>query len=177
MPPFDAKERLVELAAGVYVEQDVLRVVQTIQEYDPNLRVKYLDPDSGGSVGDPPYKVVELCPDGIERVVFSVWKLDGSIVERLRAADTQKLDILVGLETKNQAVRDAEKRRFREEVLGEAHDIAHHVLRSPRSSYTVEHPHDPGTRLIFDSTHPIKRRTRTGIEAKHVDIEGPDESG
>jgi len=156
---FDHQQRLVELAAGVYVESDTLRIVQTIQEYDPNLRVKYLDPDHGGELGDPPYKIYELCPDGHERLVFGVWQLDDRVLERLWAADTQRHDIPARLEQNNAKVRQDAARRFREEQLGEAREQLVAVLRSSKDTYRIPAPN--GT-VVFSATEPVKVITKAG---------------
>ena len=159
MPEFDHQRRLVELAAGVYVENDTLRIVQAIQEYDPNLRVKYLDPDRGGELGDPPYKIFELCPDGHERLVFGVWSLDDRVLERLWAADTQRHDIPARLAQHNAKVRQDSARRFREEQLGEAHEMVVAVVRSPKDTYRIP---TPNGMAIFSATEPVKIVTKAG---------------
>ena len=160
---FDLDQRLVQLAAGVYVERDTLHIVERVLEYDPNLRVKYLDPDRGGELGDPPYKIFELCPDGHERLVFSVWILDERVLERLYAADTQKNNILLRLDGTNAAARQDATRRFQEQ-RDSALDIVHSVMKSPKTTYTV--PGDvPGTVVKFSSHEPTRKIvTKTGTE-------------
>ncbi len=164
---FDLDQRLVQLAAGVYVERDTLHIVERIQEYDPNLRVKYLDPDRGGELGDPPYKIFERCPDGHERLVFSVWSLDERVLERLWAADTQKNNVLLRLDGTNAAARNNLTRRFQEQRES-AIDIVEAVVRSPKTSYTV--PGDvPGTMVTFSSHEPVKTTvTKTGTAVPDV---------
>ncbi|MGH9982420.1 MAG: hypothetical protein ACRD8W_00500 [Nitrososphaeraceae archaeon] len=159
--PFDHKETLVQIAAGVYVEKDTLDIVRRIRAYDSNLRVKYLDPDSGGGLTDAPYKIVEVCSDGIERVVCSVWKLDARVLERLYLADTQKHDILAGIDRNNAAVKEATKRRFKEE-LESSHDLAEHILKTPKLTYTIKGV--DGTQIVVDSHIPVRIVTRTGLE-------------
>ena len=132
---FDARKRLVELAEGVLVEEDTLDVIRRIMEYDENLRVKYLRPDSS-DITDAPYAIFEVCPDGIERLVFTVWELDQRVLERLYLADTQKHDIIARIEGANQRARADQQRRFRES-MEEAADIAAHVIRSPKTEYTI----------------------------------------
>jgi hypothetical protein len=158
---FDADQRLVELAAGVYVESDVLDIVQRIRDYDPNIRVKYLDPDRGGDLGDPPYKIMELCPDGHERLIFGVWSLDERVMVRLFAADTQRHDILARLDGVNGVARADEARRYeqeREEMIEKA--VA--VLRSPKDTYTLPGAR-PGETIVMSATMPCKVRTKSGL--------------
>lgn len=163
---FDHQQRLVEFAAGVYIERDVLRVVDAIRDYDPQLRVKYLDPDQGGDLTDPPYKIMELCPDGFERLVFAVWQLDGRVMERLYAADTQKHDIVGGIVANNAALREKEKRRFREEELAEAREMTAAVIRSPRDTYRFPGP--DGTQIVVSATEPVKLVTKSGLEVERA---------
>lgn len=162
---FDLNERLVELAAGVYVEEDTLRVVERIMAYDPNLRVKYLNPDQGAELGDPPYKIFELCPDGHERLVFSVWSLDERVMQRLYLADTHRHDVAGRMEAHNARVRQAAQRRFRE-LADEALEITRSVVRSPKDTYTMPGPVE-GTTTVFSATEPVKVKTRSGLEVKH----------
>lgn len=141
---------------GQLVERDVLGIVKKIQEYDPNLKVQYLE--SASSVGEAPYRIVETCRDGIERLVFSVWVLDESVLQRLFAADNQRWNVLSNLEQNNNKVREQQNRRFKEEALGSAREVTNAVLSSPKSTYTV--PEDvllgergnPNTKVKFRDT-------------------------
>lgn len=157
---FDVDQRLVELAVGVYVESDVLDIVQRIREYDPNLRIKYLDPDRGGELDDPPYKIMELCPDGHERLVFGVWSLDERVMARLFAADTQRHDILARLDGVNGVARANQTRRYEEE-REEMIEKAVAVLRSPKDTYTLP-GQQLGETIVMSATMPCKVRTRAG---------------
>lgn len=140
----------VKLDDGAIVERDVLGIVEKIREYDENLRVQYLDPSSGADFTDAPYRIVEECPDGMVREVFSVWTLDETVLERIYAADTKKLDILAVLNKKNQAIRNDRERRYREE-REEAQDIITHVLKSPKGRYTIPKANGEGVAVIDDS--------------------------
>lgn len=163
---FDLDQRLIELAAGVYVEADTLDIVQRIREYDPNLRVKYLDPDRGGEIGDPPYKIMELCPDGHERLVFGVWSLDAQVLERLYLADTQRHDILSRLETVNGRAATYQQRRYEEE-RDEAREMTEAIIRSPKDTYTLPGK-NRGETIVMSATMPCKVRTRNGTRVPDV---------
>lgn len=122
---------------GVQVEVDVLRIVEAIQEYDPNLRVQYLE--KATSFGDPPFRVIEKCRDGVDRIAFTAWELDGRLLERVMKADCAKRDLDAIMTKQNRAAKDALNRRYREQ-MEEANEIAHAVLRSRKSKYTVRTP-------------------------------------
>lgn len=157
---FDLDQRLVELAAGVYVEADTLDIVRRIREYDPNLRVKYLDPDRGGEFDDPPYRIMELCPDGHERLVFGVWSLDAQVLERLYLADTQRHDILSRLENVNGRAAAEVQRRYEEEKE-EAREMTEAIIRSPLDTYTLP-GRNRGETIVMSATMPCMVRTRSG---------------
>lgn len=122
---------------GVQVELDVLRIAEAIHEYDPNLRVQYLD--EAAAIGDPPFRVIEHCRDGMDRVAFLAWELDGRLLERVMKADCAKRDLDAIMTKQNRAAKDALNRRYRER-MEEAHEIAHAVLKSRKSKYTVRTP-------------------------------------
>ena len=130
------KQRLVEISAGVYVEHDVLNIVEKVKEYDPNLSIKYCEPYNAEPT-DAPYKLVELCRDGAERVVFDIWTLDGSILDRLYDADTQKNNVFVDMEGKNLIVRERENQRYKE-TLALAHDVTVSMLKSGKHKWTYK---------------------------------------
>lgn len=134
------KERLVELAQGVLVERDVLGIVEQIQEYDPNLYVQFCDPDRA-EIGDAPYRIMEHCRDGIDRVVFYAWRLDGSVLDRIRLADTQRIHVIENLEKKNAAAKKEMLRRYQDKREAEQ-DIIRHLVASHKVDYTFPRPSD-----------------------------------
>ena len=152
----DAKGRLIEMGDGSLVESDVLRIVEKVREYDENLVVKFIPPHAA-SVTDAPYAIFERCRDGLERLVFSVWKLDDTILERLEAADTQRHNILVDMDGRNLKVKQAKQQRFKEELLG-ASDIMASMLRSPKGKYSFPVENSDGSRKVItvDDSGPPK---------------------
>ena len=140
----DVKGRLIQLADGVLVEHDVLGIVQQIQEYDPNLRIKYVQ---NPELGDAPYALFELCKDGIERLVFYIWKLDGSIMERIRAADNARQNVLHVIERNNESVRHQLNKRYREKLM-EGNDIVVSYLKSRKGRWTFQN--DKGQLVQLD---------------------------
>jgi hypothetical protein len=144
----DVKKRLIEMADGSYVEEDVLNVVEKVRDYDPNLRVKYVDP-ALADPEDPPYKIVELCPDGVERVVFGVWELNETILERLYAADNARRNVLLDLHGNNLLAKKVEERRY-EEIAAEDKDVIASYLRSPKGRYSFRRREDDALVTIDD---------------------------
>lgn len=141
----DEKKALVQLAQGVYVERDVARIAEKIQEYDSNLRLQYVDP-AVSEIHDAPYCLVEICRDGMRRIVFYIWELDDRVLERLYAADTRRHDVLAQVDNKNEQVRRDLVRRYQDR-MEQAADMARHVLASHKSKYTIR-DEEQGGRLI-----------------------------
>lgn len=125
----------LEKVGEYWVEGDALRVAEKINEYDENLRVQFLERPE--KIDDAPYRVIETCKDGVDRVVLHAWKLDDTVLERIYNADNQKHDLDAIITGKNIKARANEQSRY-EERVAEAHDIAAHVLKSPKQSYTVK---------------------------------------
>jgi len=132
--PLLQQRKLINVG-GVLVEQDALRIAERIHEYDPNLKVVFLN-DAARSVSEPPYKIVERCKDGVERPVLSCWKLDETVFQKLFLADTARWDVSGRLDGINSQARQAQNRRYKEQ-RDEAKEIVTTVLKSPKSNYTV----------------------------------------
>jgi hypothetical protein len=139
------EEIQMTVVGGVQVELDVLRIAEAIHEYDPNLRVQFLN--EAAAVGDAPFRVIEHCRDGVDRVAFLAWELDGRLLERVMKADCAKRDLDAIMTKQNRAAKDEVNRRYREQ-MEEAHEIAHAVMRSRKSKYTVKDP-NTGELLVF----------------------------
>lgn len=133
----DGKDSRIVMVQGTPVERDALRVAEAIHEYDPNLRLQYVA--ESAAVGDAPFRVIERCRDGVERVAMYAWKLDGELLQRIQAADCAARDLDDVLTKKNRKAKDAQNQRYRE-LNEEANEIAHAVLRSDKSKYTVRDP-------------------------------------
>lgn len=148
--------RMVEIAPGVMVDQDVLGIVEWIRDYSDSLDVVYLDPNRFDlSPSDPPYKVIETCYDGQTRVVMSCWTLDNRVKERIIAADSQRTDILAALDVNNGAVRKAQEQAFRDS-MAEAADMTKHLLLNPKTTYRFRN--DDGELLTIEDDKGVVKR-------------------
>lgn len=127
------RNNLVRLDDGSLVERDVLHIAERISEYDPNLKLQYLE--SAARIGDAPYRVVELCKDGQWRPLFSVWELDQRVLDRIHLGDMLRNPVGTNMEVHNAAIRAELKRKEREE-LGAAQDITEHMLKSPKGRWS-----------------------------------------
>lgn len=152
------KERLIQLSEGVYVERDVWNVAEKIREYDDRLRLKYIA--NNANYSDAPYALFEMCPDGIERLIFTIWTLDDRVLDRLRNADNQRQNVLAGVELTNEQVTQSLKRRYQEKML-EKHDLGEHVFKSTKGRYSYKD--DDGNIVQIDDDP--ARRGRTVLKA------------
>lgn len=134
------KMKLVDVG-GVLVDRDALRIAERISAYDPNLTLQYLE--QADSIGEPPFRVLELCPDGIQRVALTAWELDERILQRIYAADNQKHNIDALITSSNEKAKVNQKKRYEERVLAES-DLVTSVLKSPKQSYTAKIPQPDG---------------------------------
>lgn len=135
----DNKAPEIVMVQGIPVERDALRIAEAIAEYDENLRLQFV-PESA-SMGDPPFRVIERCRDGVERVAMYAWKLDGELLQRIQAADCAARDLDAIITKKNREAKDRLNRRYRD-TMDEANDIAASVIKSDKSKYTVRDPLD-----------------------------------
>ena len=147
-------KRLVELGRGVAVESDVLGVVEEIRKRWPVLDVQFLDPGRFEELTDAPYRIIEHCADGFDRVVFTTWKLDKSIIQRIYDADTLRGTILERIDANNNHLREREKQRFAER-LEEAADLTKHVLAA-KGSYSFENT--KGEKVTLDHDGRVRER-------------------
>lgn len=125
----------IVMVQGIPVERDALRVAEAINEYDPNLRLQFV-PESA-SFGDPPFRVIEKCRDGVERVAMYAWKLDNELLLRIQAADCAARDLDAIITKKNREAKDRLNRRYRD-VMDEANEIARAAIKSDKSKFTFK---------------------------------------
>ena len=137
---------------GQWVESDALRIAERINEYDPNLRVQYLE--EAASVGDPPFRVVETGRDGKDYTVFYAWQLDNRLLERVQAHDTMRNDVLGDLEKQNEIAKMNLKRRYRERSA-HAEELVKFIVESPKDTLTVTDEVE-GRKIQVSSTEPSK---------------------
>lgn len=137
---------------GHYVQDDALRIANKINEYDPNLRVQYLA--HAADLGDPPFRVVENCRDGVERTVCYAWELDDRLYDRVVTLDTMGTDLLKVIDKNNEQQRQRVKKEHAEKNE-EAKEIITAVAKSPKDTYTVKSEILPGD-------EPVKFRSTPG---------------
>lgn len=159
MKDHEVKQRLIELADGSLVERDVLNIVEKIRNYDSNLLVKYVDPNRI-NLGDAPYRITERCPDGMERLIMEVWKLDETVLDRIMAADNSRNNVLLSIDSANLLAEKIQKRRY-EEICLEDQDLMTSYLKSPKGKYSFRRRKDEALVIIDDQEgrkHTVKEK-------------------
>lgn len=155
---------LIQIAPETIMERGVFQIVEDIRNYGDfygQIDVAYLDPAKGGSFTDAPYIVFQRCYDGKARVVFSVWELNASVLERVRAADTRYVDVGELVEKHNAKVREELAKKGREKMQ-EAGDIYSHALANAKTSYSF--PNTEGDIVTLDDAVGIVKRNGQSIE-------------
>jgi hypothetical protein len=122
---------------GHVVERDALRIAEAIKDYDENLELICLDPDLA-DVNDAPFIVCERRKvDGALIRIMEAWQLDDRILERIYAADTQRSDVLLGLEKKEAQLRRDQESRYQEKRDANK-DLVESIVKNMKSKYTFE---------------------------------------
>ena len=152
----DIRDEGVVLVDGAWVEQDALRIAERIHEYCSDLRVQYLD--GLAKLGDPPFRVIEHCKDGKDRILLDAWKLDEFVFQRVVAADIHRTPDLGDLIIIKNAEVKKKVRKYKREQMAEDSRLAASVVTSPKDSYTFHHPISQ-QKLTIRSNGTVKRWT------------------
>lgn len=126
----------VPLSDGHWINAKVQRTVELLKEYDSNLDVVWIPPEKRDP-GEAAFMVIELTPKG-PKPVFSVQDedhMDERLLEQVYRYDSAKHgNVLNEMDARNQARRDM-VRKEHEDQMAAAHDLAAHILRSPKTRY------------------------------------------
>ncbi len=120
---------------GNIVERDALKVVEELKRIDPNIEVVCLDPNRA-NINDAPFIICEICPDGQMRRIFEAWKLDKSVIDRVRAADMHRgINLLNEIDAVNSIMQQQNQRRFRDE-MEDRKELVTSIAASNKSSFS-----------------------------------------
>lgn len=140
---------------GSYVDRDVLGVIQKIADYDPNLRVQYLE--IAATLDEAPWRVVERCKDGQDRVVLTAWVMDNSVYDRLILADTQLWNPSEKSIQNNQKIKQNKHKKDKEE-MAESSELAGRIIYNDKSYSFIDDKTDEKVTIRTDGT--VKRESR-----------------
>lgn len=119
------------------VDKKMHDIAQKIDEYDEQLCILCVDPDSC-TFSEAPFVLAEVVntPQGPQVFkVFEFWELNDSVLQRLYASDTRKTNVLADIDKNNQRVRDESERRYREKIEAKK-DVVASIVASMKSSYS-----------------------------------------
>jgi hypothetical protein len=122
---------------NMLVDKKMHDIAQKIDEYDEHLCILCVDP-AWCEFSEAPFVLAEIVDtkDGPQVFkVFEFWELNDSILERIYASDTRRVDVLAEMDKNNKKVKDEEHRRYREKMQATA-DLAASIITSRKSSYT-----------------------------------------
>jgi hypothetical protein len=114
---------------GSFISERHARISELIQEYDPNLMVRWIPPNRRED-GDLAFCVVERTKDGKEVIFCYCDDLDETVLARVYNADNWKNDVQTTLENNNKAARDYQ-RKFALDQREDVMDQVKTIIKSP----------------------------------------------
>lgn len=140
---------------GMLVEEDALKVAEALAEYDPNLFILCVQPGREDSISEAPFVIAEKDSKGNLQPIFRAWKLDNTILDRVKLSDSQRYNPFETLQQMEAKIKADRVRRYEEE-RAERRDIVEHIA-GMKSKYSV---HDPqtGSLITFYDDRPAVRR-------------------
>lgn len=102
---------------GQWVNADFERLARNIQDYDPNLELRWIPPDKRTREDGKPYIIVDMSDPSNEKVVLHASELDTppEILTRLYLADDKNGSPLDRIEAHNLAIKNLQMQEWRDE--------------------------------------------------------------
>lgn len=125
---------------GRFHSAAIERLTELIEDYDPDLEVRWIPPDKRTDRDGPPFCIVHNPPPTSNRKPYVVFYFDESvphyeILGRIYGGDSWHHNVLEKMEYRNKALEDLRKKE-REEQRMESADMFH-FLWTNRSKFTV----------------------------------------
>ena len=121
---------------GMFISAKVSRIVELIREHDQNLDVKWIPPQMR-KPGDAAFAITERLRDGSEVVAFYVdteEQFDETVLARVYEADNKIHSVSSMVESRNAAVKAAQKARMADECQQHI-DLMRSMIRSGKHTY------------------------------------------
>ena len=134
---------------GNIVERTSLEIVEAIKQINPNLDVLCLDPDHVTGLGDFPFIIAEMGPDGVHRQVFGCMELNSSVLDRIKMADSERFDIQKIIDDENAKVRKEQEKAYREK-MDDAKELSTAIVNDTKSRYSFTREDDGAKVTIYD---------------------------
>lgn len=160
------------LEDGSWINSNIARIVEIINDYDPELEVRWIPRDKRSPEDD----VFQIVDKRINKVAFSVKdekSFNITVLDRIFQADMSKtfgrpLTRLEQLDTHNNAVKLLDQKRRIDEAE-EKRDLVAHIVGSPLNAYSHNgyrfdlHPSNQPKKEIFDVTVSDKTKSKETI--------------
>jgi hypothetical protein len=152
----DPNLQLAKLEDGNVVSQRTLDIIRAIKDrYGDRVDVRWV-PTHNLRAHEDQFCIVEVLPNGQEFPIMWVHReseFDGSVLERLIAADNSDGNVYDKMQARNAAARQLQK-TLAQDKMEEARDIVRHALKSPLNWYKL-----PNGKVIEDhGNNAFKRR-------------------
>lgn len=170
MAYFDPGNGKFVVIDGNIVERDALRIAEKIREYDSDLELICLDPDSDHALSSAPFIVIKDRGNGVFDRVLEAWTLDDQIIERLYLADGQATDLLDRLAKMEYAKKKEQEDKW-QETKWQSHELFAAAMQNPKSSFTF-HNNDGELVRVHDTDGIIKDNNKKSfmIEVPYASV-------
>lgn len=122
---------------GHWISDRVSRIVEIINDLDPNIKVKWIPADVRGP-NEPAFALFECAPNRPEYIMFYVnteAEFDERVIERILSIDGVRNPLsLESIDKKNAAVKLVQLKKQMEE-LEASHELAASIYKSPKTRY------------------------------------------
>ncbi len=148
---FDPGNGKFIIVDGNIVERDAHNIAVKIKEYDEDLELICLDPDSESvTFASAPFLVIRRTADGTYERVLEAWELDDRIIERIWAADGTKNNVLDKLVAMERANKKKEEDAWNEKKWAK-HELFAGAMANPKSSFTFKNEAGEVVKISDDS--------------------------
>lgn len=139
---YDLAQSHVPVESGHFVSQRVVDEIEAIHNYFDDIEVQWIPPDKRINPTSPAFAITCTPAGGKPYIVFYVKdesEFDGRVFKKILMNDSNKNPhtTLSELEAHEATQAALISQRYKER-MEEAHDIAHHALRSPLHTYKID---------------------------------------
>ena len=122
---------------GHWINDRVSRIVEIIRDYDPNILIQWIPPEDR-LPNDPAFCLKECHPGRPPYVMFYVQdeeSFDESVLARIMGSDQNRNPLSLEYIDKLNAAKKLVRQKEQMDAMHDAHDLAQHIWRSPKSRY------------------------------------------
>lgn len=126
------------LEDGHWISDEITRIIEVIRDLDPNIEVCWIPPENRAP-GDAAFLFIEHTPDGRKHKMFYVmteadFTVRNTLTRILEGDNARSPLTIAALDKHNDAMKLVQLKQHQDELEAK-HDLAHHILKSPKSTY------------------------------------------